>query len=115
MCDKWKWFYDQLLKSNIFGKVGSKNKVFHVLIGISDNIKINSLRPQSQETIYVQNEENICDIIDLVYDLCDGNKIVAEHAILSWLSSYLSCEIVAYLNSIRFSTPILTDYVSNKG
>ena len=42
------------------------------------------------------------------------NENVVEHAVLSRLSSYLSCETIVHMNRISFSTNILTDHVRNK-
>ena len=43
------------------------------------------------------------------------NEHVVEHAVVSQLSSYLSCDTVGFKNRINFDCDILTDTVINKG
>ena len=107
--------YDQLYQSNVFGKESSKNKVFHVTIGNSKNVEMHDFHPHEPEIKYFQNEENTCVFSSLYSDLFSENEHYVEHAVLSQLSSYLSCDTVGYMNRIRFSTKILTDGVRNKG
>ena len=42
-------FYEQLYLSNVIGKEGSKQKVFHVTIGSSKNTKIHNFHPHAPE------------------------------------------------------------------
>ena len=48
-------------------------------------------------------------------DIFDTNEHVAEHYVLSLLSSSLSCGTVGYMNRIKFASDILTYPVRNKG
>ena len=47
-----------MYQSNIFGKEGSKNKLFHVPIENSNNTEIHYSYPHVLEIKYVQNKEN---------------------------------------------------------
>ena len=48
-------------------------------------------------------------------DLSAANEHAAEHAVVSQLSSFISCYTVGFINRIKFASDVLTDSVINKG
>ena len=69
----------------------------------------------SPEIKYVQYDENTCVLSHLDSDLFAVNEHVAEHAFVSRLSSYLSCDTMGFMNRIKFASDILTYHVRNTG
>ena len=49
----------------------------------------------------------------LDYALFDANENVAKHAVVSRLSSQLSCDTVCFVNRIKFASDILIDCAIN--
>ena len=49
------------------------------------------------------------------YDFFSAHEHIAKHAVVSQLLLYLSCDIVGFMNRIKFTSDILTDSVINKG
>ena len=88
--------------------------MFHVPISNAKNIKIHVFDPHATEIKYVQYDNNHCWLSILDSDFFAENKHVAEHAVVSRLSSSLSCDSVGFRIRIRFSSDILTDRVRNK-
>ena len=75
-----------MYRPNVFGEDNSKNKVFHVPIGETNNIKMRTCDPHVPEIKYVQDDENTCCLGSLASDFFSSNKHVAEHAVMSLLS-----------------------------
>ena len=110
-----KEFYDQLYQPNVFGKYNSNNKVFHVPIGNTKNTEMNAFNPHVPEIKYFQDDEYTCVFGSLASALFAENENFAENAVVSQLSSYLSCDTVGFMNRINIFSDILTDCVRNKG
>ena len=92
-----------------------KNNVFNVPIGNSNNTEMYNFDHHAPEIKYVQNDDNSCVFSSLSSSLFDVNENIAEHALLSKKISYLSFDIVSYMNRIRFANKILTYGVRYKG
>ena len=89
--------------------------VFYGPIDNENNIEMHSFYPHAPEIIYVQYYNNTCFLISLASYFFDANENVAEHDVVSWFLSYLSCDNIGFKNSIKFDSDILTDCVRNKG
>ena len=79
---------------------------------------MHDFHPHTPEITFFHNKDNTCVLISLDCALFSENEHVVEHeqhAVLSRISSYLSWEIVCYMNRIRFATEIPTYHVRNKG
>ena len=63
----------------------------------------------------VQDYENTCALISLDSTFFSANEYVAEHDVVSQLSSSLSCDNVGFMNEIKFYIDIVSDSVINKG
>ena len=57
--------------------------------------------PHATEVKYVQEDENTCFSISLDSALFAANENVAEHSVVSRISSYLSCDIVGFISRIK--------------
>ena len=75
---------------------------------------MNAFDCHAPEIKYVQDDNNTCVLSILDYALYSANYHVAEHDVVSQISSYLSCDTVGFINRIKFYRDILTDRVRNK-
>ena len=89
--------------------------MFHVPLGNTNNTEMHNFDPHVPGIQYVRDDKNTYVLSGMGYSLFDENGNVSEHYVVSWLSSYLSCETVGFMNRIRFATKILTDCVRNNG
>ena len=89
--------------------------MFHVTIDNEKNTEMHAFDPRAPEIKNMHDDENTCVFNTLDFILFDVNEYVAEHAVLSQLSSSLSCDTVGFINKIKFSSDIVTDRVINKG
>ena len=71
------------------------------------------LYPHEPEIIYVQYDKNTCVLSCMYSTLFDANENVAKHAVVSRLSSQLSCDTVCFVNRIKFASDILIDCFIN--
>ena len=67
------------------------------------------------EIKYVQDDNNTCVLSILDYALYSANYHVAEHDVVSQISSYLSCDTVGFMNRIKFTSDNITGHEINKG
>ena len=89
--------------------------VFHVPIGIANNTEMHDVHTHAPKIEYVQDDKNTCVLSNMDSDLFAVNEHVAENAVMSRLSWYLSCDTVDFMNRINFNIDILTYRVIKKG
>ena len=89
--------------------------MLHVPIGNAKNTEMHNFHHHAPEIKYVQDENNNFCLCGMDSALFAANKHVAENAIVSRLSSSLSCDTVGFKNRIKFDSDILTYNVINNG